>query len=41
VRCKICDKRFSISHGGENEITMRAASPIHKTNVIRENTNKL
>jgi hypothetical protein len=41
VCCKICDRRFSISHGGENDITMHAAGPIHKTNVVRKNTNKL
>jgi hypothetical protein len=40
VRCKICDK-FSISHGGQNDIMRHAADPIHKTNVIRKNTNKL
>jgi hypothetical protein len=41
VHCKICDKNFSISHGGENDITRNAAGPIYKTNVIRKNTNKL
>jgi hypothetical protein len=40
VRCKICNKNFSISHGGENDITRHAAGLIHKTNVIRKNTNK-
>jgi hypothetical protein len=33
VRCKICDKRFSISHRGENDITRHVAGPIHKMNV--------
>jgi hypothetical protein len=41
VRCKICDKNFSIFHGGENDITRHAVGLIHKTNVIRKNTNKL
>jgi hypothetical protein len=35
------DKRLSISHGGENDITRYAAGSIHKTNVTRKNTNKL
>jgi hypothetical protein len=34
-------KIFSIYHGGENDVTRHAAGPIHKTNVIRKNTNKL
>jgi hypothetical protein len=33
VRCNTCDKKFSISHGGENDITRHAAGPIHKRNV--------
>jgi hypothetical protein len=41
VHCKICDKNFLISHGGENDITRHAAGPIHKTNVIQKSTNKL
>jgi hypothetical protein len=39
VRCKMCDQKFSISYGGENDITRHAAGPIHKTNIIRRNTN--
>jgi ribosomal protein S27E len=41
VRCKICDKNFSISYGGENDIMRHAAGPIPKMNVIWKNTNKL
>jgi hypothetical protein len=41
VRCKICDKRFSISHGGENDIKRHAAGPIYKTNILWKNANKL
>jgi hypothetical protein len=41
VRCKIYDNRFSIFHGGENDITRHAAGPIYKTNVFWKNTNKL
>jgi hypothetical protein len=41
VRCKIWGKNFSISHGAENDITRHAAGPIHKTNVMRKNTNEL
>jgi hypothetical protein len=40
ARCKIYDKMFLIFQGGQ-DITRHAADPIHKTNVIRKNTNKL
>lgn len=40
TRCKICDKNFSVSHGGENDITRHAAGLSHKTLCYAENTNK-
>jgi hypothetical protein len=36
VRCKICDKNFPVSHGGENDITRHAAGPIKKKRMLFE-----
>jgi hypothetical protein len=36
VHCRIYNKNFSVSHGGENDITRHAAGPVHKTNVVRK-----
>jgi hypothetical protein len=38
VCCKIYDKNFSVSHGGENDITRHVAGSIHETNVTQQDT---